>query len=69
MKRREMLMSAGAAFLGLSSVPFRQDAAAEAEARGGKTYYIDPLADRGSATAGGLARYRDRHAFRRRQPG
>jgi len=59
MKRRDMLISTGAALWSLSAVPFRQNAAAEA--RGGKTYYIDPLAGddaadwRSRASAGACA--------------
>jgi hypothetical protein len=52
MERRELLISTGAALLSLSAGPFRQAAAAEAEAPGGKTYYIDPVA--GDDAADGL---------------
>jgi len=51
MRRRDMLISTGAAFLSLSAVPSRQ--AAAAEAHGGKTYYIDPVA--GDDAADGMA--------------
>lgn len=42
MKRREMLVTTGAALLGLTTFPFRP--MADAQESRGKTYYIDPVA-------------------------